>query len=654
MTQIVGGSGNDTLHGASGADTILGSGGHDSLIGATAALGANLLVDGSFETSGIADNTWAPYVSVGGWHSDSGVEVWGKDFILPASDGNAIMELDFDNQFSKVWQDVKTDAGREYTLSMDTAMRPGTDAGTNAINVFWNDQLVGRIEPGSTAWAASQFHVVGSGGTDRLEFREDAGATNDSYGGMIDNVKLQAEGASNFIVGGTGNDTLSAGNQNDMLVGNDAKSGAVDMTKMKASEDVTAKVTFDGSGAGYHNTVGMYTYDKDGVITGVQIVYKDISGQGVNNGPANPDVTLKAGEHFGFFVASNAYNQDGNAALLNDGTGAFKLVDAVTGGAANVAAGHEFKLVFVAADGTETDVKTQYGTSLFTTNTADNGDGYQHARTTVDPLTGKLSVAFEDLQNGGDQNFWDANFSIDVGSTNAVQMAHAGASSGHAVNNDLLLGGTGNDTLIGMSGDDTLNGGSGSNNLFGGSGDDRFVAGGGNDKITGGSGFDTLDLSNATGAVTINLSKHTLVGYGVDVVKSVEGVIATSFNDTIMGDKRANDINGGAGDDHLRGYLGADTLTGGAGADTFVWLKKDLAKGGDELTDFGNGKDVLDLHKLFNGIHGDHSGLVSLVDKTDGSEIHASFGGHDVTVAMLDGVHGATVADLLAAHQLLV
>ena len=152
----------------------------------------------------------------------------------------------------------------------------------------------------------------------------------------------------------------------------------------------------------------------------------------------------------------------------------------------------------------------------------------------------------------------------------------------------------------------------------------------------------------------MNLSKHTLSGYGVDVVKSIEGVIATSFADKIMGDKRANDINGGAGGDTLRGYIGADTLTGGAGADTFVWLKKDLAKGGDEITDFGMGKDVLDLHKLFNGIKGDHSGLVSLVDKADGSELHATVGGHDVMVAMLDGVHGATVADLLAAHQLML
>ncbi len=649
MTQVNGTTGNDTLTGATGNDTILGGSGHDSLTGVTT--GVNLLVDGSFESSGIAAHTWSPFDHVGGWYSDTGVEIWGQDFIKPASDGNSIMELDFDNRFSAVWQDVKTDAGHEYTLSLDSAVRPGTDVATNAINVFWNGNQVGRIEPGTTDWQTSQFHVIGSGGTDRLEFREDA-SQNDSLGGLIDNVKLVAEGTGNVLVGGTGNDTLTAGNHNDMLVGNDAKAGAVDMTQMKVAEDVTAQITFDGSGAGYHNTVGMYTYDNDGVITGVQFVYKDVSGQGVGDANANPTVDLKAGEHFGFFVASNAFNHGENAAFYAPG-GTLKMIDAVTGGPANVNSGHEFTLVTVAADGAETKLSTNYGTSLFTTNTSDNGDGYQHARTTVDPLTGKLSVAFEDLQNGGDQNFWDANFSINIGATNAVQLAHEGASH-TAANNDLLMGGIGNDTLVGLSGDDTLLGGIGDNNLFGGSGNDRFVAGGGNDKITGGSGFDTLDLSNATSGVTMNLSKHTLAGFGTDTVKSVEAIIATDFNDTIMGDKRANDLNAGDGNDVLRGYKGADTLTGGMGADTFVWLKKDVAGSPDKIVDFGNGKDVLDLHKLFNGVHGSHDGLVKLVDVAAGTQLHASVGGNDVYVSMLDGVHHATVADLIAAHQLLV
>ena len=659
MAQIDGTHHNDTLNGGAGNDTIIGHQGHDVITGATLS-GANLLVDGSFETAPVAAHTWTYFSEVGGWHSNTGVEVWGKDFIKTASDGNVTMELDFDNNFSKVWQDVKTSAGQEYALSLDAAVRPGTVVGTNAIEVFWNGNLVGRIEPGSTDWQHEHFTVVGSGGTDRLEFREDA-TQNDSLGGLIDNVKLFAEGKGNVLLGGTGNDTITAGNSNDLLVGNDGKAGNVDMNKMTINEDVTAHVTFDGSGAGYHNAVGMYTYDNAGKITGVQMVYTDVSGAGVAGGPANPDIAMKAGDRFGFFVAANAHNQGDNAAMFSDATGSFKMVDAVDGSGANVNAGHEMKLVFVAADGTMTDIKTQYGTSLFTTNTSDNGDGYQHSQVTVDPLTGKMSVKFEDLWNGGDQNFYDANFSMNIGATNAVQLAHEFATGHHAAqNDDMLMGGVGNDTLIGLSGEDTLNGGSGTNKLFGGSGNDKFVSSGGNDKINGGSGFDTLDLSNADHGVKLDLSKHTMVGFGTGTVKSIEAVIGTKFDDTFKGDKRANDLNGGDGNDVLRGYRGADTLTGGAGDDIFFWQKKDVIGGAtkslgvDTITDFGNGNDVLDIHKLFSGIKGDHAGLVSLVETKMGTELWADVKGHHVEVAMLEGVHNATVADLISAHALLV
>ena len=659
MAQIDGTHHNDTLNGGAGNDTIAGHQGHDVIAGANLST-ENLLVDGSFETAPIGANAWSYYAQVGGWHSDTGVEVWGKDFIVHATDGNNVAELDFDNNFSKVWQDVKTSAGQEYALSLDTAMRPGTSAATNAINIFWNGQQVGRIEPGSTDWAHTTFKVTGSGGTDRLEFREDAGQ-NDSYGGLIDNVKLQAEGKGNVLLGGTGNDTITAGNTNDLLVGNDGKAGNVDMTKMTINEDVTAHISYDGSGAGYHNAVGMYTYDSAGKITGVQMIYTDVSGAGVAGGPENPDVAMKAGDRFGFFVAANAHNQGANAALFSDATGSFKMVDATDGSDANVNAGHEMKLVFVAADGSMTDIKTQYGTSLFTTNTSDNGDGYKHSQVTVDPLTGKMSVKFEDLWNGGDQNFHDANFSIDIGATNAVQLAHE-FTAGHsaAANDDLLTGGVGNDTLIGMSGEDTLNGGSGNNALFGGSGNDKFIASGGNDKINGGSGFDTLDLSNADHGVKLDLSKHTMVGFGTDTVKSIEAVIGTKFDDTFKGDKRANDLNGGDGNDVLRGFKGADTLTGGAGDDIFIWQKKDVigntakSLGVDTITDFGNGNDVLDIHKLFSGIKGGHDSLVSLVETTLGTELWADVKGHHVEVAVLNGVHHATVADLISAHELLV
>ncbi|MEQ1716965.1 MAG: hypothetical protein ABL907_13415, partial [Hyphomicrobium sp.] len=166
---------------------------------ASTSAGANLLVDGSFETAGIGAGQWTTYDSVGGWKSDSGIEIWGKNFITKATDGDKVMELDAKtdagDRLSKVWQDVKTEAGAEYTFNFDYSQRTGTKAETNTIEVWWNGEKVGRVEPGSTSWANAEFKVKGTGGTDRIEFREEAG-DDDSYGGLIDKTSLTKSGPS--------------------------------------------------------------------------------------------------------------------------------------------------------------------------------------------------------------------------------------------------------------------------------------------------------------------------------------------------------------------------------------------------------------------------------------------------------------------------
>ena len=218
MATITGTDKKDVLVGTAGNDLIQGSGGNDHIVGDQA---LELLVDGSFETAKIGAGAWSPFASVGGWKSDTGVEVWGKNFIMPhgASDGDKVMELDFDNKFSKVWQDVRTDAGQSYTFSFDYAMRPGTSAATNTIEVWWNGQKVGVVDPSTTDWAKATFTVTGTGGTDRIEFREDS-RDNDSYGGIIDNVSLKATGLGNdTIAGGFGNDVVDGGVGDDLIYG---------------------------------------------------------------------------------------------------------------------------------------------------------------------------------------------------------------------------------------------------------------------------------------------------------------------------------------------------------------------------------------------------------------------------------------------------
>ena len=118
----------------------------------------------------------------------------------------------------------------------------------------------------------------------------------------------------------------------------------------------------------------------------------------------------------------------------------------------------------------------------------------------------------------------------------------------------------------------------------------------------------------------------------------------------LTGEKRANVISGGDGNDIIRGMAGADTLTGGAGKDTFLFAKKDFADGtSDHVTDFQKGTDMLDLSHVAKPK--DAAGVAQIVftDKADGT--HVSFHGHEVVV--LDHVH-VTIAGLQSAGSLIL
>ena len=56
----------------------------------------------------------------------------------------------------------------------------------------------------------------------------------------------------------------------------------------------------------------------------------------------------------------------------------------------------------------------------------------------------------------------------------------------------------------------------------------------------------------------------------MNVLWGVENVTGSNYDDFIYGNLRAvNELDGGAGNDHLQAYGSGDFLTGGTGADTF-------------------------------------------------------------------------------------
>ena len=189
-----------------------------------------------------------------------------------------------------------------------------------------------------------------------------------------------------------------------------------------------------------------------------------------------------------------------------------------------------------------------------------------------------------------------------------------------------LDGSAGNDTLNGGAGNDVLLGGDGNDVLNGGDGDDVLRGGAGNDTIAGGAGFDTLDLSDATGAITLDIAggKVSGAGIGADSFSSIEAFLLGAGDDVLTGGNGDETFDGGAGNDTLKGGAGDDTLSGGLGNDTLDGGSGDdvVAGGaGDDVLKAGSGDDVVD--------GGDGS---DNIDAGSGDDIVTAGAGNDIVL----------------------
>lgn len=162
---------------------------------------------------------------------------------------------------------------------------------------------------------------------------------------------------------------------------------------------------------------------------------------------------------------------------------------------------------------------------------------------------------------------------------------------------DLAAGtgtGEGTDTFLRFSGvigsahADTLAGTGGTNLLIGAGGADNLASGGNSgslekprskevdilvgdgdpyaepadDVIEGGGGLNVVDYSVADAGIDADLQRGTIVGEGTDEVNSIQVVVGTEFDDTLLGDQR---------DNAFRPFLGNDTVDGRQGTDVAVF-----------------------------------------------------------------------------------
>ena len=139
-----------------------------------------------------------------------------------------------------------------------------------------------------------------------------------------------------------------------------------------------------------------------------------------------------------------------------------------------------------------------------------------------------------------------------------------------------VYGGPGRDSMTAGPAGDRFVGGPDDDTFTGGSGNDFMIADeqlDGNDVFDGNGGIDTADYSKRRLPVNVSLDSEPndgSAGERDDMREGIENINGSPQGDILVGNKRANEIRGLAGDDILDGGTGVDRLIGGTGTDTCV------------------------------------------------------------------------------------
>jgi len=445
--------------------------------------------------------------------------------------------------------------------------------------------------------------------------------------------------------GGTGNDTLYGNSGNDILWGSGAPK-FVQLSHMTISEDYQGSVTFMGETAGYRNSLGSYKVAEDGSFYDVHMHFPNASlvgsGGDLVAGVSQSELNLSAGDSVGFFIVSNGYSYNSGYHGLDINQGAFSFIN--NDGTNASLSSSDPNLIHTNDDGLQTDIRGNTYHSLAEGDTLVlNADELVHTVGRLNTDKGEVILGFEDLYNGGDLDFDDSMFSVDIGVNNTRSLApESNPSNAVHQDNDWLYGGTGNDELYGRAGDDhhygeggddlifagsgndvaeggygsdTIKGGSGDDLLRGNSGHDELYGGFDNDQLHGGTGNDLLygnsgdDLLHGDGGNDTlrggNDNDQLHGGYGNDQLRGDGG------DDLLFGDNGHDQLHGGIGDDYLNGGLGRDTLNGGSGDDVFV-----SGHGKDQLFG-GSGNDLVDYSELSRSVRIDLHGKRSTGGDSD-------------------------------------
>ena len=519
---------------------------------------------------------------------------------------------------------------------------------------------------------------------DTLIERYVAGSGDDNVTGNIADNVLEGNDGDDTLMGGAGSDTLIGGSGADELNGQSgldtaAYTGSDAAVTVNLSDGTTTGGDAEGdsltsienlTGSAFDDTLagdagpnvldgrtGADTLNGgDGADTASYAasdaaVTIDLSAGANTGGHAEGD-TLTGIEYLLGSRYADVLTGDAGANRLDGGAGNDRLEGRA--GADTLVGGSGLDTASYAASAAAVTVNLLDGT-------ATGGDAEGDTLESVEGLTGSAhddtligDAGNNVLEGGAGADTLDGGDGIDTasyaGSASRVDVRlsgtvvnHGDATGDSLTNIENLVGSAHNDILVGNGSANALTGLAGNDLLWGSSGDDHLTGGPGADRLVGGAGNDTASFADSPEGVTVRLHSLSAANgdaegdtfpYTVDVaytdaggaeqtesLPDVENLIGSAHNDILAGDRRDNDIDGGAGNDTLYGGPGGgddvmagglgndrlfgghgnDTLTGGPGddrlaggpgADVFVFGPGDQT---DTVTDFSIGTDKIDL-----------------------------------------------------------
>ncbi len=553
----------DTIQGVSGNDALIGGGGNDTLTGG-AATNNNRLLNGDFETHSTPSGGWASYQTLGGWTAIPGgaIEHWNNH----SGYSGTRVELDLGGALDGFYQDVTTSVGEQLTLSYEVAMRSGTASTTQTVEVYWRGVLVDTFDPTSTTSVTRSVNVIGSGGSDRLEFREST-ADNDGGGAILDNISLVARD-NDTIYGGAGNDIISGGAGDDLLIGgagNDTIDGGLgtdvvvfsgnrrdyNVTQSAGTITITDLRTSGNEGVDTITNVETFRF-ADGDLTSTEVVLRPMIVETFNDGSltgwtggtiANTNSDLGA-----FLTSASAFNNPGTNANtlgllgIQDVSKTFQL----SGNQTSVTIAFTFNRID-SWDGEAFHVWVN--DSIVSANNFGQGGGENYANTsqdsansnfvygswndqlhayvlTVNTTATTLKLGFgSNLEQMWSDEAWGVDNLTIREQVSATTGTYAEGTTGNDTQSsgnlyDSYASGIGNDVINGDAGRDYLSGGSGTDVIDGGTHSDFIIGGWDADNIAGGLGADFIDGSQGD---------DTIFGGGFNLITN------GSFESTLTG-----------------------------------------------------------------------------------------------------------------------